>query len=60
MTNIKTLAVACLALAGLVGVASAQTITVDLATDDFDVPWPTATMGDLPGPDGRVFPSRRR
>ncbi len=46
-----------LALVTLIGFASGQTITVDLATDDFDVPWPNATLADLPGPDGRVsFP----
>jgi len=32
----------------------AQTVTVDTGADAIDVDWQTATVDDLPGPDGRV------
>lgn len=34
--------------------AFAQTVTVTTAADDVDIDWPTATIADLPGPDGKV------
>ena len=34
--------------------ASAQTITVTISSDVIDVDWQTATIDDLPGPDGEI------
>ncbi|MEZ5063799.1 MAG: FlgD immunoglobulin-like domain containing protein [bacterium] len=42
------------ALLALFTSASAQTVTVTIATDDVDIDWQTATIADLPGPDGEV------
>ncbi len=36
------------------GAAAAATITVNIATDPIDIDWATATIDDLPGPDGVV------
>lgn len=43
-----------LALLVLPGVAAAQTVTVTTAADTTDIDWQTATIADLPGPDGKV------
>jgi hypothetical protein len=43
-----------LAPALLVGLASGQTVTVTTVADDVDIDWQTATVADLPGPDGEV------
>src|SRR5688572_11494891 len=43
-----------MALIGYLGVANAQTITVDIAGDVIDVDPATATAAHLPGPDGHV------
>lgn len=43
-----------LVLAILAAPAAAQTITVDTSADDVDVDWTSATLADLPGPDGRI------
>ena len=45
------------ALAGLfmmVTLVSAATITVNVGTDPIDIDWQTATIADLPGPDGKI------
>ena len=36
------------------GLATAATVTVDSGTDPIDINWQTATIADLPGPDGRI------
>ena len=38
----------------LAGFAAAQTVTVTTSADAVDVDWQTATVSDLPGPDGKV------
>ena len=38
----------------MVGTAMGQTITVDIATDDIDIDPATASVVDLPGPDGHI------
>lgn len=43
-----------LACSALLGAAHAQTITVDISSDNVDVDWQTATVADLPGPDGHI------
>ncbi|MCB9464731.1 MAG: hypothetical protein H6682_13650 [Candidatus Eisenbacteria bacterium] len=35
-------------------IATAATVTVDVGTDPIDIDWQTATIADLPGPDGVV------
>ena len=42
------------ALALLAAPSAAQTITVDTSADDVDIDWTSATLADLPGPDGKV------
>ncbi|NNE07624.1 MAG: hypothetical protein HKN20_03575, partial [Gemmatimonadetes bacterium] len=46
-------------LAGLVwifsfGAANGAIVTVDTGSDPIDIDWQTATIADLPGPDGRI------
>ena len=38
----------------LAATASAQTVTVNISADIVDINWQTATIADLPGPDGKV------
>lgn len=50
-----SLSAATLVCAAAFGAAArAQTITVDISSDTIDVDWQTATVADLPGPDGHV------
>lgn len=49
-----TFAVLLLLLSTAGRAAEAQTITVTAGTDPIDIDWQTATVADLPGPDGKV------
>jgi len=42
-------------LGSTAGVAPAQIITVTSGTDVIDIDTETATVADLPGPDGKVY-----
>lgn len=43
-----------LAMNALAAVADAQTVTVNISADTVDIDWQTATIADLPGPDGNI------
>lgn len=51
---ILTSAVLSAALGLIVESSLAATVTVDIGTDPIDIDWQTATIADLPGPDGNV------
>jgi hypothetical protein len=54
MTDITHLGALALALLAAAGATTGQTVTVTIGEDIVDIHWQTATIDDLPGPDGEV------
>lgn len=53
-TEAGPITLALIMLLAAVGSTSAETVTVTISADIVDIPWQTATIEDLPGPDGEV------
>jgi hypothetical protein len=53
-SSMRYIGAAALALLAAAAAATGQTVTVTISSDIIDIDWQTATIDDLPGPDGEV------